>query len=76
MNTEEQVLKIIEADFKKSEKEIRSAKKWSDLDLDSLDTVELIMKIEEQFDIMFDDEETQGINTMSELVQLIESKRS
>lgn len=76
MNTEEQVLKIIETDFKKSEKEVRAAKKWSDLDLDSLDTVELIMKIEEHFDIMFDDEETQGINTMSELVQLIDSKRS
>lgn len=76
MNTEEQVLQIIAEEFKKSDHEIKNAKKWSDLGLDSLDTVELIMKIEEEFDIMFDDEETQGINTLSELVALINSKRT
>lgn len=76
MNTEEKVLQYIAEEFKKSDHEIKNAKKWSDLGLDSLDTVELIMKIEEEFDIMFDDEETQGINTLSELVALINSKRT
>lgn len=75
MNIEEQILQIIAEEFKKSESDIRKAKKWSDLGLDSLDTVELIMKIEDSFNITFEDEETQGINTFEDLVTLINAKR-
>lgn len=75
MSTEAEVLQIIATDFKKSESEIKNAKRWGDLGLDSLDTVELIMKIEDTFNVTFDDEETQGINTLNDLVTLIEAKR-
>lgn len=75
MSTEAEVLQIIATDFKKSESEIKNAKRWGDLGLDSLDTVELIMKIEDTFNVTFDDEETQGINTLHDLVTLIEAKR-
>jgi acyl carrier protein len=75
MSTEAEVLQIIATEFKKSESEIKNAKRWSDLGLDSLDTVELIMKIEDTFNINFDDEEAQGINTLNDLVTLIDAKR-
>lgn len=75
MNTEAEVLQIIATEFKKSESEIKNAKRWGDLGLDSLDTVELIMKIEDTFNVNFEDEETQRINTLNDLVTMIDAKR-
>jgi acyl carrier protein len=75
MSTEAKIVKLIAEEFKKTEAEVRNARKWSDLGLDSLDTVELVMKIEEVFNIMFTDEESQAIKNLNDLVTLIDSKR-
>jgi acyl carrier protein len=75
MSTEAEIVKLIAEEFKKTEAEVRNARKWSDLGLDSLDTVELVMKIEEVFNIMFTDEESQAIKNLNDLVTLIDSKR-
>lgn len=75
MSTEAEIVKLIAEEFKKSEAEVRNARKWSDLGLDSLDTVELVMKIEEVYDILFTDEESQAIKNLNDLVTLIDSKR-
>lgn len=45
-----------------------------DLDLDSLDTVELTVGIEERFKIEIPDEELEGIETISDIVLLIFGK--
>jgi acyl carrier protein len=75
MSTEAEIVKLIAEEFKKSEAEVRNARKWSDLGLDSLDTVELVMKIEEVYNILFTDEESQAIKNLNDLVTLIDSKR-
>ena len=46
----------------------------SDLGADSLDAVELIMAIEDEFDITIDDEVAQSFKTIKEIVDFIESK--
>ena len=45
-----------------------------DLGADSLDTVELIMAFEEEFDIEIPDEAAQKINTVKDVIEYIESK--
>ena len=45
-----------------------------DLDLDSLDTMELTLSLEEKFAIEIPDEELQGLGTVQDAVALIERK--
>ena len=45
-----------------------------DLDLDSLDTVELTLGIEEKFGIEIPDEELENVTTVDDVVQLISGK--
>ena len=44
-----------------------------DLGADSLDTVELVMELEEAFDIEISDEDAAGIQTVGDVVNYIES---
>ncbi len=44
-----------------------------DLGADSLDTVELIMKMEEEFDIEIPDEEAEKLKTVGDVVSYIDS---
>ena len=46
-----------------------------DLGADSLDTVELIMAFEEEFDVEIPDEDAQKIKTVKEVIEYIESKQ-
>ena len=45
-----------------------------DLEADSLDAVELIMAIEEEFDIEIPDETAQNMKTVKDIVDYIENK--
>jgi len=45
-----------------------------DLGADSLDTVELIMKMEEEFDLEIPDEEAEALKTVGDVVSYLESK--
>ncbi|MFN2593954.1 MAG: acyl carrier protein [Actinomycetota bacterium] len=45
-----------------------------DLDLDSLDTVELTLGLEERFSIEIPDAELEGLSTVQDAIELIESK--
>ena len=46
-----------------------------DLDADSLDLVELVMELEEVFDISVDESELEGVETVQQAFDLVESKR-
>ncbi len=45
-----------------------------DLDADSLDLVELVMALEEAFDISVDEEELEAVTTVGHAIELVESK--
>ncbi len=47
----------------------------NDLGADSLDTVELVMALEEEFDIEIPDEAAEGIATVGDAVKFIEDKK-
>ena len=46
-----------------------------DLGAESLDTVELIMAFEEEFDVEIPDEDAQKIKTVKDVIEYIESKQ-
>jgi acyl carrier protein len=46
-----------------------------DLDADSLDLVELIMELEDQFGVKISDEDAQGIQTVGQAVDYIANRR-
>ena len=45
-----------------------------DLDADSLDLVQMVMDLEEEFDITVDEEELEGITSVGQAYDLIKSK--
>jgi len=51
-----------------------TARFGEDLDADSLDLVELVMALEESFDVTVDEAELEGIETVQQAFQLVTSK--
>lgn len=51
------------------------AKFGDDLDADSLDLVELVMALEEEFDVTVDESELEGIETVGQAFVLVTSKQ-
>tara|TARA_E500000331_G_scaffold358211_1_gene423417 strand:+ start:5835 stop:6068 length:234 start_codon:yes stop_codon:yes gene_type:complete len=47
----------------------------NDLGADSLDTVELIMELEKEFDIQIPDDEAEGIATVGDAIKFVEGAR-
>ncbi len=56
------------------EKVYPAARFGDDLDADSLDLVELVMALEESFDVTVDESELEGIETVQQAFQLVYSK--
>jgi acyl carrier protein len=52
----------------------REARFGEDLDADSLDLVELVMALEEQFDITVHESELEGVDTVNDAFKLVTSK--
>ncbi len=70
----ERVKKLIAEELDVNEEEVTlEAKLDDDLGADSLDAVELIMAIEDEFDIEINDEEAQKFKTVKQIVDYIES---
>ena len=55
-------------------KVVPDAKFGEDLDADSLDLVELVMALEEEFDITVDEDELEGIETVKQAHELVTGK--
>ena len=74
MNVEDKVKKIVSDQLGTAIDEIQSDSSFvDDLGADSLDTVELVMALEEEFDLEIADEEAEKISTVQEAVNYINS---
>ena len=74
MSVEDIVKKIVSDQLVKSDEEIQSDSSFvDDLGADSLDTVELVMALEEEFDLEIADEDAEKISTVNEAVEYINS---
>jgi acyl carrier protein len=55
-------------------KVVPEAKFAEDLDADSLDLVELVMALEEEFDVSVPEEELEGVSTVGQAYELVTAK--
>ena len=70
----EKIIALLEDQFGKEESEIElSMDIAEDLGADSLDVVELLMSIEDEFSMEIPDEEIENIKTVGDLVAYIEN---
>lgn len=73
----ERVTKVVVDRLGVDETEVKlEASFKEDLGADSLDVVELVMELEEEFDMQIDDEDAEKISTVGSAVTFIEGKIS
>ena len=71
-NIEERVKSIVVKQLGVKEEEIKNESKFiDDLGADSLDTVELVMGLEEEFDTEIPDEEAEKITTVQQAIDYV-----
>lgn len=71
----EKVKKIVSEQLSVDEADVKPEASFAnDLGADSLDTVELVMALEEEFDIEIPDEAAEGIATVQDAVNFIVEK--
>ncbi|MGX9365209.1 acyl carrier protein [Desulfoplanes sp. PS50] len=74
MSVESKVKEIVIEQLGVSREEIKTTSSFvEDLGADSLDLTELIMAMEEEFDIEIEDEDAQSIATVQDAVKYIEA---
>ena len=75
-DTRSKVIAIVEQKLNQDKDTIEQAHSFQDLGADSLDMVEIIMELEEQFDIEINDEDAEKLTNLNEVVEYIHKLRS
>ncbi len=71
-NIEQRIKKIVAEQLGVNETEVQNGSSFvNDLGADSLDTVELVMALEEEFDCEIPDEQAEKINTVQEAIDYV-----
>ena len=68
------IREIIVDQFGVNPEEVTADMPISDLSADSLDLVEMVMALEETFDIEVDDEDIEGFNTVGDIAEYINDR--
>ena len=77
MSTADRVKKIIVDQLGVKDEEVKNESSFvDDLGADSLDTVELVMAFEEEFDLEIPDEEAEKIATVTDAIKYIDEHQS
>jgi len=72
---EEKVFQIVAEQMSVDRSEISRATSFvNDLNADSLDTVELVMELEDEFDLTIPDEEAEKLKTVGEAIDYIKKQ--
>lgn len=74
MTVMEKIVEIMEIETKRKYDNVTEDMTFEELQLDSLDLVEIIMAIEEEFDIEISDEDGENIKCVADAVAYVESK--
>ncbi len=76
-DVEQRIRKIVAEQLGVNEGDVKNESSFvNDLGADSLDTVELVMALEEEFDCEIPDEEAEKINTVQEAIDYVNSHSS
>ncbi len=72
MDTFEKVSDIIGKRFELSETKITADTTWEEIGADSIDLVDLISELEDEFDISIPDDSIEDLKTVGDVVNLID----
>ena len=76
-DVEQRIRKIVAEQLGVNESDVKNESSFvNDLGADSLDTVELVMALEEEFECEIPDEEAEKINTVQEAIDYVNSHSS
>lgn len=71
-NTEQRVIKIVAQQLGVAEADIKNSNNFvDDLGADSLDTVELVMALEDEFELEIDDDTAERLSTVQQAIDYI-----
>ena len=70
----EQVKKVILEQLSIGEEEVQLDTTFEDLGIDSLEVFEIVMALEDEFDIEIPNEDVEGITTIENIVKYIQSR--
>jgi len=71
---EEKVIQVVSEQMSVDKSEVsRNTSFVNDLNADSLDTVELVMELEDEFDLTIPDEEAEKLRTVGEAIDYIKN---
>ncbi|MCX7183264.1 MAG: acyl carrier protein [Nitrosospira sp.] len=74
-NLEQRIKKIVAEQLGVNETEVKNESSFvEDLGADSLDTVELVMALEEEFECEIPDEQAEKINTVQQAIDYVSSR--
>jgi len=74
-NIEQSIKKIVAEQLGVNEAEVKNESSFvNDLGADSLDTVELVMALEEEFGVEIPDEDAEKMKTVGDVVKYVASK--
>ena len=77
MEIQEKVIKIVSEATKMDANNITSDTNFiDDLNLDSLDMVEMMMKMEDEFGIEIPEDETENLKTINDVANFLKTKQS
>lgn len=74
MDAEAKVKTIVSQQLEVALDKLTMETTFEEIDADSLDIVELVMALEEEFDLEISDQEIENIKTIGDIVRYIESK--
>ena len=75
-NIKKKIVAVVKEKLSVDDDVIKNAKSFEDLGADSLDLVEIIMSLEEQFEVEISDKEAESITSIDQAVDIIYSKKS
>jgi acyl carrier protein len=74
VNVEDKVKEIVSEQLEVPLESLTVETTFEEIDADSLDIVELVMALEEEFDLEISDQEIEDIQTLGDIINFIEKK--
>jgi len=72
MTTEDSVAEIIAEEIHSTPDKVKSATSLQELNIESLEMIEIVMSIEEKLSILISDRDLQSLTSLQELVKLVD----
>ena len=73
---EQKVIHIVAKTLGLDEEEVSADSSYKDLNTDSLDSVEIVMDLEEEFGFLIPDDDAQSLQSVAETIEYVQEKVS